>query len=57
MSTEIRRTKEKEDVMHIKEWKFYKMDKRCKCKTRNYKTPRGEHRENTLRHKSQQDPL
>ena len=34
-----------------------KMDKRSKCKTRNYKTPRGEHRENTLRHKSQQDPL
>ena len=26
-------------------------------KTRNYKTPRGEHRQNTLRHKSQQDPL
>ena len=29
----------------------------CKCKTRNYKTPRGEHRQNSLRHKSQQDPL
>ena len=28
-----------------------------KCKTRNYKTPRGKHRQNTLRHKSQQDPL
>ena len=27
------------------------------CKTRNYKTPRGEHRQNTLRHTSQQDPL
>ena len=27
------------------------------CKTRNYKPPRGEHRQNTLRHKSQQDPL
>ena len=26
-------------------------------KIRNYKTPRGEHRQNTLRHKSQQDPL
>ena len=26
-------------------------------KTRNYKTPRGEHRQNTFRHKSQQDPL
>ena len=26
-------------------------------KTRNYKTPGGEHRQNTLRHKSQQDPL
>ena len=24
---------------------------------RNYKTPRGGHRQNTLRHKSQQDPL
>ena len=34
-----------------------KMDYRSKCKTRNYKTPRGEHRQNTLRHKSQQDPL
>ena len=34
-----------------------KMDKRSECKTRNYKTPRGEHRQNTLRHKSQQDPL
>ena len=38
-------------------WNGDKMDKRSKCKTRNYKTPRGEHRENTLRHKSQQDPL
>ena len=28
-----------------------------KCKTRNYKTPRGKHRQNTLQHKSQQDPL
>ena len=26
-------------------------------KTRNYKTPRGDHRLNTLWHKSQQDPL
>ena len=26
-------------------------------KTRNYKTPRGEYRQNTLWHKSQQDPL
>ena len=26
-------------------------------KTGNYKTPRGKHRLNTLRHKSQQDPL
>ena len=24
---------------------------------KNYKTPRGEHRQNTLQHKSQQDPL
>ena len=30
---------------------------RAKCKTRNYKTPRGKHRQNTLWHKSQQDPL
>ena len=34
-----------------------KMDWRSKCKTRNYKIPRGKHRQNTLRHKSQQDPL
>ena len=34
-----------------------KMDSRSKCKTRNYKTPRGEHRQNTLQHTSQQDPL
>ena len=27
------------------------------CKTRRYKTPRGDHRQNTPRHKSQQDPL
>ena len=33
------------------------MDERPKCKTRNYKTLRGKHRQNTLRHKSQQDPL
>ena len=32
------------------------MNYRSKCKTRNYKTPRGEHRQNTLRHTSQQDP-
>ena len=31
------------------------MGKRSKCKTRNYNTPRGKHRQNTLRHKSQQD--
>ena len=31
--------------------------KDLKRKTRNYKTPRGEQRQNTLRHKSQQDPL
>ena len=30
---------------------------RSKRKTRNYKTPRGEHRQNTLWHTSQQDPL
>ena len=34
-----------------------KMDLRSKRKTSNYKTPRGEHKQNTLRHKSQQDPL
>ena len=34
-----------------------KMDYRYKCKTRNYKTSRGKHRQNTLRHKAQQDPL
>ena len=34
-----------------------KMDLRSKHKTRNYKTPRGEHRQNTHQHKSQQDPL
>ena len=27
------------------------------CKTRNYKTLRGKHRQNTQRHKSQQDPV
>ena len=34
-----------------------KIDLRSKCKTRNNKTPRGEHRQNILQHKSQQDPL
>ena len=36
-----------------------KMDWRSKCKTRNYKTPRGKHRQYTLQHSvaSQQDPL
>ena len=34
-----------------------KMDYRSKCKTRNYKTPRGKHGQNTLWHKSQQDSL
>ena len=28
-----------------------------KCKIRNYKTPRGEHRQNTFLHTSQEDPL
>ena len=32
-----------------------KMDQRPKCKTRHYKTLRGKHRQNTLRHISQQD--
>ena len=31
--------------------------KDLKGKTRNYKTPREEHRQKTLRHTSQQDPL
>ena len=31
-----------------------KMDYRPKCKTRHYKTLRGKHRSNTLRHKPQQ---
>ena len=34
-----------------------KMDQRFKYETRNHKTPRGKHRQNTLWHKSQQDPL
>ena len=34
-----------------------KMDSRSKCKTRNYKTPRGKYKQNTLWHKSQPDPL
>ena len=33
------------------------MDQRSKRKTRNYKTPRGKHGQNTLRHTSQQDSL
>ena len=37
--------------------KIKKMDERSKCKTRNYKTLRGKHRQHTLWHKSQQDPL
>ena len=35
----------------------FKWIKDLKCKTRNYKTPRGNHRQNTLWHKSQQDSL
>ena len=34
-----------------------KMDSRSKYKIRNYKTLRGKHKQNTLWHKSQQDPL
>ena len=34
-----------------------KMDWRPKCKTRNYKSLRGKHRQNALWHKSHQDPL
>ena len=34
-----------------------KMDERPKCKSRYYKTLRGQHRQNTLCHKSQQDLL
>ena len=33
-----------------------KMDKKPKCKSRNYKTLRGKHRQNT-QHKSKQDTL
>ena len=33
------------------------MDQRPKCKTGRYKTPRGKYRQNTLCHKSQQDPF
>ena len=32
-----------------------KMDKRLKCKTENYKTLKGKHRQNTQWHKSKQD--
>ena len=35
----------------------HKMDLRPKCKARNFKTLRGKHRQNTLWHKLQQDPL
>ena len=47
----------------VKTWKQHKCPsteewiKKTKRKTRNYKTPRGEHRQHTLWHKSQQDPL
>ena len=34
-----------------------KINSKSKHKTRNYKTPRGNHKQNTIRHKSQQDPL
>ena len=34
-----------------------KMDWRSKCKTRNYTTPWGKHRQNNLGCKSKQDPL
>ena len=36
---------------------FFYFKNKNKRKTRNYKTPRGEHRQDTLRHTSQQDPL
>ena len=32
-------------------------ERQSKCKSRNYKTPRGKHRQNTLWHKSQQNLL
>ena len=32
-------------------------DLKSQHNTRNHKPPTGEHRQNTLRHKSQQDPL
>ena len=47
----------KPPMWEVRRKKFYFLDKRSKCKTRNYKTPRGEPRQNTLQHKSQQDPL
>ena len=52
--------------LHVKEWNrtlpntIYKgklkIDERPKCKTRNYKTLRGKHKQNTQQHKSKQDP-
>ena len=46
-----------EHFLNIIHKNILKMGYRSKCKTRNYKTPRGEHRQNTIRYKSQQDPL
>ena len=37
--------------------KINSKSKISKCKTSNYKTPKGEHRQNTLQPKSQQEPL
>ena len=48
-------TQEKTLNMDNLRWSISKS--RCKHKTRNYKTPRGEHRQNTLWYTSQQDPL
>ena len=51
------------DCRATKMWVFsthknkLKMDQSSKCEIRNYKTPRGEQRQNTLGHKPQQDPL
>ena len=34
-----------------------KMDERPKCKSRHHQTLRGKHKQNTLWHRSQQDPF
>ena len=46
-----------EDVLQIGVKRREAKGKGEKERCRNYKTPRGEHRQNTLQHTSQQDPL